>query len=57
MLQKKDLLLGEARLLFDGVLEKYPTMGKYLAPDADIINFPDLKEVCYNSCFIYLLFN
>ncbi|GMF10700.1 unnamed protein product [Phytophthora lilii] len=38
MLQSDGLTLLDARDLFDGLLEVRPSMGKYLAPDADIIH-------------------
>lgn len=50
MLQKKDLTLGQARVLFDGVISKYPTMNKYLAEDAQIVHFPHFERG-YNYLF------
>jgi hypothetical protein len=43
-LQNKDFTLGEMRVLFDGVIEKYPTMNKYLAVDAKIIHHPNFER-------------
>lgn len=39
MLQKKDISIGEVRILFDGVISKYPTMNEYLSTDASIVHF------------------
>ena len=44
MLQKKDFTLGEMRTLFDGVIEKYPSMSEYLSVEANIIHFKDFES-------------
>lgn len=44
LLQKKKFTLGEMRVLFDGVLEKYPTMDEYLSATAKIIHFPHFER-------------
>lgn len=61
MLQKKDFTLGEMRVLFDGVVEKYPSMSEYLSVDANIIHFPDFESglfyYLYLLLFIFLSFH
>jgi hypothetical protein len=43
-LQKEDLDMSEVRDLFDGVIEVYPMMGKYLARDAKIVHAKDFEN-------------
>lgn len=44
VLQKKDFTLGEMRILFDGVIQKYPSMDKYLSSTASIVHYPDFER-------------
>lgn len=43
-LQKEDITLGKMRVLFDGVIEMYPTMNEYLSVSAPIIEFKDFES-------------
>lgn len=44
MLQKKELTLGEMRVLFDGVIQKYPTMNEYLSTTSNIVEYPEFEH-------------
>lgn len=48
MLQKKNFSLGEMRILFDGVVQKYPLMKEYLSADANIIQYPLFESGLFN---------
>eukprot|EP00171_Calliarthron_tuberculosum_P022099 IDg22099t1 len=49
-IQQKGLLLHRARFVMDNVMEDYPTMSKYLAPDASIV-----KNKVFESAIVKLL--
>ena len=37
-LQRNDITIGQARRLFDALIEKYPTLGSHIAVDAHIVH-------------------
>ena len=54
-LQKEDITLGKMRVLFDGVIEMYPTMTEYLSVSAPIIEFKDFEVVFHLFIFFHFL--
>eukprot|EP00644_Phytophthora_capsici_P019588 jgi/Phyca11/133604/e_gw1.585.2.1 len=42
-----NLTLADVRALFDSLMEKEPSLGSYLAPQAPIVKFPVFEMACY----------
>ena len=43
-LQNPLITMAQVRILFDGVMDKYPRMNKYLKPDSEIVHSPHFES-------------
>jgi hypothetical protein len=46
-LQRREMTFAKCRVLFEGVMNKYPFMNKYISTSSAIVNFPEFESAIF----------